>query len=418
MVNDVAISAKNISKSFTICASPLFRLLKVAAPGVFAHRDRFRCPTQEFWALREISFELRRGSVLGVIGRNGSGKSTLLQIICGIMKPTGGNVTARGRIGAVLELGSGFNDQFTGRENIFFNAAILGISRNEVKRNLDAIIEFADIGDFIDRPVRMYSRGMVMRLAFSISVNVQPDILLIDEALAVGDAAFQFKCIDRLSELRASGVTVVLISHEMGMVRSFCDKALYLSQGRVRQFGATDEVVESYFMDICQEKIRTLGFQKEVKRKKNIGGVKNSAFGTHEGQIVRVSFADGLPQGTFRVGEKVTVEVTVALKDSVKRPRLSFYVQNRQLFHVGGVQVYGAARDSQSSYHLVFVFSFFAHLAPGAYFITLVLQNQLSDSDIIVIEKQVAALSFDIMSIGQTPFLGTVDLKVLACQKE
>jgi lipopolysaccharide transport system ATP-binding protein len=183
---------------------------------------------QDFWALRDINLEVLKGQTLGIIGRNGSGKSTLLQIIAGTLTPTSGSVEVKGRIGALLELGSGFNPEFTGRENVFLNGAILGLTREEMEQRFDAIAAFADIGDFIDQPVQTYSSGMVVRLAFAVSVNIEPDILILDEALAVGDAAFQFKCFERLERLTKLGVTILLSLTILELLNSFANTSFIL----------------------------------------------------------------------------------------------------------------------------------------------------------------------------------------------
>jgi ABC-type polysaccharide/polyol phosphate transport system ATPase subunit len=201
-----------------------------------------------FWALKDVSFEIQRGEKFGIIGRNGSGKSTLLQILAGILVPTEGSVDIRGRVAALLELGSGFNPEFTGRENIFFNGAILGASRQELEENLDRIIAFADIGQFIDQPVKTYSSGMFVRLAFAVASGVEADILLIDEALAVGDVFFRQKCYQRLDELHAKGTTVVLVSHAMNEVEQFCDRAIILHEGQMTFKGSAVEAVKRYYL--------------------------------------------------------------------------------------------------------------------------------------------------------------------------
>jgi ABC-type polysaccharide/polyol phosphate transport system ATPase subunit len=203
---------------------------------------------REFWALRDVSFEVRRGETFGIIGRNGAGKSTLLQILAGILEPTVGEVHVRGRVAALLELGSGFNPEFTGRENVFLNGAILGIPRSEMERHLDDIVAFADIGPFIDQPVKLYSSGMLMRLAFAVATHVEADVLLIDEVLAVGDVFFRQKCYRWLETLRERGVTIVLVSHAMTEVEQFCRRALLLDGGRGVFVGPAVEAVKRYYL--------------------------------------------------------------------------------------------------------------------------------------------------------------------------
>lgn len=201
---------------------------------------------QEFWALRDVSFELKKGEVLGIIGNNGAGKSTLLKVISGILKPTKGNVSVSGTVVPMLELGSGFDFDLTGRENIFLNGAILGYSERYLKEKYDEIVDFSELKQFINVPLRNYSSGMVMRLAFSVASVVNPDILIVDEILAVGDAAFQEKSKARMLELMGGGTTVLFVSHSIGQVREMCDRAIWLEKGELKMTGGTQEVCDAY----------------------------------------------------------------------------------------------------------------------------------------------------------------------------
>jgi lipopolysaccharide transport system ATP-binding protein len=241
------IHVDGLGKCYEIYSRPFDRLKQTLWRG---RRQFYR----EFWALRDVSFEVRRGEALGIIGRNGSGKSTLLQIIAGTLRPTEGRVAVRGRVHALLELGSGFNPEFTGRENVFLNAAVLGVPPGEARARFDEIAAFADIGDFLDQPIKTYSTGMVVRLAFAVQVLLRPDILIIDEALAVGDAAFQMKCFNRMQQLREQGVSVVLVTHDTQTVRSFCHRAIWLDQGRIMQEGRTVDVTSNYVQFLFKER--------------------------------------------------------------------------------------------------------------------------------------------------------------------
>jgi lipopolysaccharide transport system ATP-binding protein len=230
--NDFAIEVKNLGKSYNIYNRPQDRLKQSLVPRL--QQMVGRTPNRyfrEFWALRNVSFEVRKGETIGIIGRNGSGKSTLLQIICGTLSPTVGTVLTRGRIAALLELGSGFNPQFSGRENVYLNGAILGLSKQEIDSRFDDIARFADIGDFIEQPVKIYSSGMVVRLAFAVQAMVDPDILIVDEALAVGDEKFQRKCFTRIEELKRKGTSILFVSHSGAQIIELCDKALLLEHG-------------------------------------------------------------------------------------------------------------------------------------------------------------------------------------------
>lgn len=242
MSSDIILSVRNVSKRYEIYDKPVKRLWQMLCAG---HRNFYR----EFWALKDISFEIRRGDSVGVIGRNGAGKSTLLQIITGTLRATRGSVWTKPglRIAALLQLGSGFNPEFTGRENVYLNASILGLSRKETEKRYQEIIDFADIGDFIDQPVKKYSSGMKMRLAFAVQIMVEPDVLIVDEALAVGDMFFQQKCIHYMRRLKDAGCVLFFVSHSIGTVRSLCNRALLLQKGRMVAFGESEDVCNMYW---------------------------------------------------------------------------------------------------------------------------------------------------------------------------
>lgn len=243
MSSDVAISVNNISKKYHIYESPRDRLKQMLWCG----RRKFH---DDFWALHDINFEVKKGETVGIIGLNGSGKSTLLQIICGTVAPTTGTVERNGRISALLELGSGFNPEFTGRENVFLNGEILGLTHTELEARFDEISAFADIGQFIDSPVKNYSSGMFARLAFSVAIHVDPEILIVDEILAVGDAAFQRKCLNKFYEIREAGCSILFVTHDAYQVKSACTRALYLKTGRQVAFGQSAEIVDYYMEEL------------------------------------------------------------------------------------------------------------------------------------------------------------------------
>jgi lipopolysaccharide transport system ATP-binding protein len=236
--NDVVISAEGISKCYHIYPGNKARLRQI-----FFSRKKYY---EEFWALKDISVEIKRGEAIGIIGPNGAGKSTFLQVIAGILKPTEGRIHVNGRVSAMLELGAGFDAQYTGRENAYLNGAIMGLSRKEMDRKLSNIIEFADIGDFFERPVWMYSSGMVARLAFAVAVNMEPDILVVDEVLSVGDMAFQRKCNEHIVDLQKSNVSIIYVSHALPTVENLCSRAILLDKGQVARIGASSEVVRHY----------------------------------------------------------------------------------------------------------------------------------------------------------------------------
>ena len=251
-----ALTVRGISKTYRLWATPGSRLwvpLLYRAAGLLPLpalaawlRRRAQARVHDHPALQGVDFSLRRGEALGIIGHNGSGKSTLLQIVAGVLAPSAGTVQVNGRVAALLELGSGFNPELTGRENVRVNAAILGLSAAQVAARMDDIIAFADIGDYIDEPVKTYSSGMALRLAFSVQVHIDPDILIVDEALAVGDAAFQAKAMTRIQETLARGTTLLFVGHDLNAIRAFCQRAILLEEGRVATQGSPEEVIEEY----------------------------------------------------------------------------------------------------------------------------------------------------------------------------
>jgi lipopolysaccharide transport system ATP-binding protein len=245
--NDIVIQVRKLSKAYNIYNRPQDRLKQSIIP----HLQRLvgKSPTRyfhEFWALRDVSFEVRKGETVGIIGRNGSGKSTLLQLICGTLSATNGIVTTQGRIAALLELGSGFNPEFSGRENVYLNGAILGLSKEEIDSRFDDIAGFADIGEFIEQPVKMYSSGMVVRLAFAVQAMVDPDILIVDEALSVGDEKFQRKCFARLEELKSRGTSILFVSHSGPQIIELCERALLLERGARLMYTRPLKAVRAY----------------------------------------------------------------------------------------------------------------------------------------------------------------------------
>ena len=241
--DDIVLSVRNVSKCFEIYEKPVHRLYQTLCAG----KKKFY---KEFWALKDVSFDVHRGECVGIIGRNGAGKSTLLQIITGTLAPTGGEVNLKGRVAALLELGSGFNPEFTGRENVYMNGAILGLSRREIDERFNDIVAFADIGEFIDQPVKTYSSGMMVRLAFAVQVMVEPDVLIVDEALAVGDAHFQRKCYARMDALVARGTTILLVTHDIETVKQRCSRVVYINNGMACVFSDVKVGVLAYMKDL------------------------------------------------------------------------------------------------------------------------------------------------------------------------
>jgi lipopolysaccharide transport system ATP-binding protein len=252
--DESAIKVTHLSKCYLIYDKPQDRLKQSIYPRL--QRLVGRQPVhyyREFWALKDVSFEIKKGETVGIIGRNGSGKSTLLQMICGTLAPTSGHVQTHGRIAALLELGSGFNPEFTGRENVYMNGAIMGLSHDEINARFEDVEAFAEIGQFIEQPVKTYSSGMFVRLAFASNIMSNPDIMIVDEALAVGDMKFQAKCMTALTRMQERGTTVLFVSHDIGALKSLCSKGIYLERGSVKAIGKASEVAEGYIKVMREE---------------------------------------------------------------------------------------------------------------------------------------------------------------------
>jgi len=362
----IAVRANGLSKCHLIYERPENRLKQMVIPRL---QRLLRLPIyqyyREFWALQDISVDIYRGETLGIIGRNGAGKSTLLQLLCGTLCPTTGSISTKGRIAALLELGSGFNSEFTGRENVYLNGTVLGLSRGEIDNRFSAIEQFADIGDFIDQPVKTYSSGMLVRLAFAVIANVDADILVIDEALAVGDAIFTQKCMRFLRSFKESN-TLIFVSHDTHSVMSLCDRALWLDKGRMRMLGVAKEVAEAYMeyslQEIYGESValasliprsqtspapadlidtkgsQPLSFAQPQGQAAEVGEItlfdnldSSNGWQTGSARITSVQLrAEGrATQAALRGGDSVTLSVEVELLTSLSSPIVGFLVRDR-----------------------------------------------------------------------------------------
>ena len=301
--DNVALKVENVSKCYEMYAAPHHRLLQTLFRG---HKQFYK----EFWALKDISFQIKKGECLGIIGQNGSGKSTLLQIIAGTLSSTTGSIALKGRVAALLELGSGFNPEFSGRENVYMNASILGLSRSEIDSRYNDIVAFADIGDFLDQPVKTYSSGMMVRLAFAVSTSISPDVLIIDEALAVGDMKFQVKCFDRLKSFRAAGGSVLFVSHDLNTVNTFCDKTCYLQHGEIVEIGESRMVTTRFYNDM---------FNRNIKGSQNIGSVEPEPKNELEkDSIVDMLPSEGMSPVSFTIPPPTAEKIQAALTRSIE----------------------------------------------------------------------------------------------------
>lgn len=322
--DDLILNVENVSKKFDLYESPRDRLKELLVSNV---RRRLGLATRayhrEFWALQGINFQVRRGETVGIIGRNGAGKSTLLQIITGTLTPSSGTVRTQGRVSALLELGAGFNPEFSGRDNILLNSAILGLTQNETLEQIESVVAFADIGDYIDQPVKTYSSGMHVRLAFSVAIHVRPELLIIDEALAVGDAVFQSKCMTRLRRMMDDGVSLLFVSHDIGAVKSLCKYAVLLEKGQQLSWGDTASVSNEYTR-IVHEKKAADSFNYLDGDDQDRKGNKAVEF-----TAVELVGADGVPRDTFGHGEEMIVKCTVQANRDISMLGCGIHVRDR-----------------------------------------------------------------------------------------
>jgi ABC-type polysaccharide/polyol phosphate transport system ATPase subunit len=355
---------QNVSKLYRLYRRPGDRLRELLPRARRRHTD--------FWALRDIGFEVEKGETLGLVGPNGCGKSTLLQIVCGILQPTSGRVVTRGRIAALLELGAGFNPEFTGRENVYLNGEIMGLSRGEIDKAMPSIESFAEIGEFIGRPVKEYSSGMYVRLAFSTAIHVDPEILIVDEALAVGDAVFANRCVRKFQELRERKITVLFVSHDLGLVKQLSDRAILLLNGRIAAQGAPNDVINRY--------IGLVLAKEEAKNKKDdrIHASFRHGDGSSEILSVEILNARGEAATTVTGGEPITVRVRSRFHQAKSDPMVGILIRTRI-----GMDVYGTNTrlervrlgDFQPGDELEVDFGVECWLTPQQYTLTVATQN-------------------------------------------
>tara|TARA_B100000315_G_scaffold252780_2_gene290274 strand:+ start:5695 stop:7014 length:1320 start_codon:yes stop_codon:yes gene_type:complete len=348
-----AVSVHNLSKAYNIYRRPVDRLREVFS-------IRRRSYHEEYWALRDVSFEIEPGKIVGLVGQNGAGKSTLLQVLAGILQPTAGTIQLQGRIAALLALGAGFDPEFTGRDNVYLNGAVLGIDRAEMEQRFDLIVDFAEIGSFLDQPVKTYSSGMYIRLAFAIAANVDADIFILDEALQVGDSMFQRRCFRRLEQAKKDGKTIVLASHSAQVIQTVCDEAILLDHGMTLTAGPPvnvfhayrdllarreEEYVErlkltqgsrAYWLDDGERGLEDVGFQPSSKG-------EEYRFGSRDAEVIEVELYDHqhMPSRAVQRGNWVTVTLTIAFHRDIKTPSVGIAIHTPV-----GVAVYGISTDN------------------------------------------------------------------------
>ncbi len=321
-----AIRLQKVSKRFAFTPDTPQSVLESLISVV----SRRRAKAQDLWAVRDVSFEVQPGQCVGIIGRNGSGKSSLLKLIARIIQPTSGQIEVRGRVSALLELGAGFHQDLTGRENIYLNASVLGLSSAETEALFDDIVTFSELGSFIDMPVKHYSSGMYMRLGFSVAIHVRPDILIVDEILAVGDQSFQAKCIDRIVEMKREGVTILFISHDLSTIGNLCSDVVWLEQGRVVQTGPTDHVLTQYRDHLFQRVGQQLTIENEA------GGYRR--WGTRQIEITGVRLLNEADEETtiFQTGDSLRVEIAYTAHEPIVEPEFGLALYRHDGLHLNG----------------------------------------------------------------------------------
>lgn len=406
--SEMAVSIRNISKKYRLFSTPKERLFEALHP----FRKRYH---KEFWALKEISFDVPRGTTVGLIGRNGSGKSTLLQIICSILRPTSGKVIVNGKISALLELGAGFNQDLTGRQNVILNGEIHGFTRNEMLLKMKLIEDFADIGEFIDQPVKTYSTGMFVRLAFASAINIEPDILVVDEALAVGDAKFQNKCFNKFREFQESGRTIIFVTHDMNAVAKHCNYGFLFDNGMIIKSGKPTDVINHYYELILSDN------KKPNKKLNRITGRSNDKKDEDDGRNELEKFFGKVPdtdccalrksynKNELRFGDKrgelldylviseneydpvaihfgdtIEIYLKAVFYKSVKYPLFGFSIKT-----LDGVVVYASNTRCSNFYidpvnercMIIFQFKIEVKLNRGDYFLDLGIAEKLNEKD-------------------------------------
>jgi len=444
MPSDVAISVKNLTKTYRIFGHPGDRIKQALTLG----KMRFH---KEYTALQNVSFEIKKGETIGIIGRNGSGKSTLLQLICGILKPTSGEIQVNGRVSALLELGAGFNPEFTGRENVYFQGTIMGIPKEEMENRFDDIAAFADIGEFIDQPVRTYSSGMFVRLAFATAVHASPDILIVDEALAVGDELFQRKCFEHIRYLHKQGCTIVYVSHNLTSIVDLCSHALLLKCGQLVARDAPKQVIARYLSnpnqldnqvaardDLCTVGLRRLSNPNQLDNQ--VAAVYNNPirpyvpaeksdinmfdptlipestieYPTIGAQIInpRILSLDGKCVNLLQSGKEYIYAYEVAFKDCASKVRCGMMIKTTSGYELGGLishpagegmSIEGNTLNSQR-------FRFRCNLLAGTYFTNAGVTSQQAGYEERYLHRILDAVVFKVMPQAAAVGAGIVDI--------
>jgi len=406
MNEEIAISVKDVTKTYRLYERHSDRVKETFHP----FRKKYHHP---FYALKDISFQVKRGDTVGIIGRNGSGKSTLLQIICGILQPTLGNAEVKGRISALLELGAGFNPEFTGRQNVFMNCSILGLTSDETEERFDDIMKFADIGDFIDQPVKTYSSGMYVRLAFAIAINVDPDILIIDEALSVGDTLFQSKCFANFKKFQEKGVTILFVTHALDLITRYCNNAFLLEQGTILAQGHSKDIVDEYNRLIVDCEQKTPGYKTECVEKQKVSKTiqwkglfhinpNENRYGNGKAEIIEggIFSLDGSAQQTLMQGQVYEFKLKTRFHDSIWSPILACTIKDVKGFDISGTNTLYQNIDTGKVHAGDVLLSTFRQkmvLNAGGYLLSFGCAGY-ENGEYVVYERRYEYLSFEIIS--------------------
>jgi ABC-type polysaccharide/polyol phosphate transport system ATPase subunit len=422
---ETVISVKNVSKKYRIYDRPRDRLIEVFHP----FKRKFH---RDYWALENISFDVIKGEALGVIGRNGSGKSTLLQVICGILKPTSGQVERKGRVSALLELGAGFNPDFTGRSNAYINGILMGYTEEEMRQRMDDIMRFADIGEFIDQPVKYYSSGMYMRLAFACALNVKPDILVIDEAMSVGDIFFQQKCFDAMRRIIAEGATCIFVSHDMSAVSNFCGRAMVLERGGLAFIGSPAEAALYYSFNVkTSERRETAGASSQTPMdaaQDDSETIKNNLLpsaGDRQGsgeiaiRALRVTDENNIDTLYVQVLSRLRFHLLIGARESVANPVAGIYFIDRfgnSMFSVNTTQLNCVMPSMAANDEALIIFEVTFNIQPGLYTfgvgISMAMDKKGGNNIICDLSRTLGPITVASPPGVEPPFYGLVQMPV------
>ncbi|WP_319549694.1 ABC transporter ATP-binding protein [Desulfogranum marinum] len=419
------ISAEGISKVFRLYRRQRDRIKEILT--IFGKKNYYT----PFYALRDISLEIYKGETVGIIGRNGSGKSTLLQIICGILQPTEGDIKVKGRISALLELGAGFNPEFSGRENVFLNGSILGLSRSEVEACFDDIATFADIGEFIDQPVKSYSSGMYVRLAFAVAINVNPSILIVDEALSVGDTQFQAKCFAKFREFQEKGVTILFVTHSMDLITRYCSKAFLLEKGRLVKSGAAKEVVDEYNRMVVncfadqddvenEEPLKLVASHMRKSEQTYQLNPNENRYGNGRAEIIEVGVDSLSERGshTFTHGERYRFWFKTMFHETVFNPITAYTIKDVKGFDLCGTNTLFKKKEIGTVHKGDIILTEFEQrmmLNPGGYLLSFGCAG-FEEGEYVVYDRRYDVITFEVVSAKSSVGIFDLDSEVTISQ--